>query len=318
MPEVDVTGINEISYPHMGTWEWHVAVYLFLGGLVAGMMIFSAWFRLRKYPNMGRAIAIVDLLSMPLLGFGLLLLWLDLARRWNAWRFYATFQASSPMSWGAWILLFAFLVLFIRILTHIAAPPSASPANLIGRIVRPFWRLGAAVGGWFSRLNLIWDAVTILLGVGLGAYTGFLLSTIPARPLWDSPMLPVLFLVSGLAAGLAVFVLLLPSGQGSKMAAMALVVGLVEVAAVAGYLLTLAVGTEATRRALDLLLNNYALAFWGGVVLLGLLVPLAIEFLEVRRRHLSPALVRAAPLLILIGGLILRFVVLYAGLESYI
>ena len=49
MPEVDVTGVNAITYPHMGSWEWHVALYLFLGGLVAGMMIFSGWLRLRKY-----------------------------------------------------------------------------------------------------------------------------------------------------------------------------------------------------------------------------------------------------------------------------
>ena len=44
----------------------------------------------------------------------------------------------------------------------------------------------------------------IVLGVGLGIYTGILLNTMVARPLWNSAILGPLFLVSGLSAGAAV------------------------------------------------------------------------------------------------------------------
>jgi hypothetical protein len=43
-----------------------------------------------------------------------------------------------------------------------------------------------------------------VLGVGLGIYTGILLNTMVARPLWNSAILGPLFLVSGLSAGAAV------------------------------------------------------------------------------------------------------------------
>jgi formate-dependent nitrite reductase membrane component NrfD len=44
----------------------------------------------------------------------------------------------------------------------------------------------------------------MVLGVALGIYTGILLNTMVARPLWNSAILGPLFLVSGLSAGAAV------------------------------------------------------------------------------------------------------------------
>jgi protein NrfD len=44
----------------------------------------------------------------------------------------------------------------------------------------------------------------LVLGVALGIYTGILLNTMVARPLWNSAILGPLFLVSGLSAGAAV------------------------------------------------------------------------------------------------------------------
>lgn len=316
MSEVDVTGVNAINYPYLGTWEWHVALYLFLGGLVAGLMIFSAWLRLRKYEGVYRGILMADLLSLPLLAGGLLLLWLDLARRWNAWRFYATFQVTSAMSWGAWILLFCMILLGLRLLTHVPTPAPATTA--LGRVVKPIWRMIAGLGRFIAKANPLWDILNILLGIGLGIYTGVLLSTIPARPLWDSLMLPVLFLVSGLASGVAAIFLVLPTQQVKRLARFAFGISVIELVAVGSYLASLALGSEATQRALELLMGKYALGFWGGVVLVGLIMPLIIEFVEMRGRHLSTALIRVAPILVLAGGLALRFVLLFAGLESFI
>lgn len=316
MPEVDVTGVNAITYPHMASWEWHVALYLFLGGLVAGLMIFSGWLRLRKYEGVSRGILVADLLSLPLLAGGLLLLWFDLARRWNAWRFYATFQPTSAMSWGAWILLFCMVLLGLRILTHVPQPTPAT--TRLGRMVKSIWRVTAWSGRLIAKANPVWDVLNIILGIGLGIYTGVLLSTIPARPLWDSLMLPVLFLVSGLASGCAVIFLVLPGEQVQRMAGFAFGISIIELVAVGGYLASLALGSEATQRALELLMDDYAQSFWGVVVLIGLILPLIIEFVEMRGRHMSAALIRVAPILVLVGGLALRFVLLFAGLESHI
>ncbi len=48
----------------------------------------------------------------------------------------------------------------------------------------------------------------LLLAVLLGAYTGFLLSALKTYPLLNNPVLPVLFLISGVSSGIASTILL--------------------------------------------------------------------------------------------------------------
>jgi len=43
----------------------------------------------------------------------------------------------------------------------------------------------------------------VILSLSLGAYTGFLLSALIGFPLLNNPVLPLLFLISGLSSGAA-------------------------------------------------------------------------------------------------------------------
>ena len=56
MSEVELTGTNPITYPELATWEWPVPAYLFIGGLVAGLMILTGVFRLRKMDRFATAL----------------------------------------------------------------------------------------------------------------------------------------------------------------------------------------------------------------------------------------------------------------------
>ena len=49
--------------------------------------------------------------------------------------------------------------------------------------------------------------VNVPLGIGVAVYTGILLGAMPSRPLWNSPILALLFLVSALSTGIAVIIL---------------------------------------------------------------------------------------------------------------
>lgn len=48
------------------------------------------------------------------------------------------------------------------------------------------------------------ETVMLVLAVLLGAYTGFLLSALKSYPFLNNPILPVLFLFSGISSGAAV------------------------------------------------------------------------------------------------------------------
>ena len=61
---------------------------------------------------------------------------------------------------------------------------------------------------WLARIERLLAPLLLLLAVLLGAYTGFLLSALKTYPLLNNPVLPVLFLISGVSSGIASTILL--------------------------------------------------------------------------------------------------------------
>ncbi len=313
MSEIDLTGVNPIDYPELATWEWPVAAYLFVGGLVGGLMILSSIWRLRKNETWARAIRIVDLWGLPLLVLGLLLLFLDLSYKLHAWRFYLAFQPTSAMSWGAWILLVAGLLLVLRAVLHVPATAWFASGRLPAWLRRPIEALRRVTA---PRTRLL-DMSSVVVGAALAFYTGVLLSTIPARPLWDSAILAPLFLVSGVAAAGAFACLFLSPEAHRKLTPVAMSLCVVELTLIAAFSATLISGTQATRDAFEILLSwPFGVVFWGVVVAAGLLVPFSIEAVELRRGSVPRPVGRAAPILKLVGSVGLRFVIVLAGLQT--
>ncbi len=104
--ESTTTRANPQIDPSLHTWGWEIVIYLFLGGMVAGILILTAALELSRGSRpKSRALAWMPMVALALLSVGMLTLWLDLAHRFWAWRFYATWRVTSPMSWGAWILV---------------------------------------------------------------------------------------------------------------------------------------------------------------------------------------------------------------------
>ena len=303
---VDVVGGNEHVYPHLAAWEWPIAAYLFIGGLAAGLMIFAGVLG-RRRDVFRRSIGFADRWTPLVLVAGLLLLWVDLANRWNVWRLYLTFRVSSAMSWGSWILAVAVIVSVVRFGLH-AFELERAP----DRLRRPL----AALRRWGERSGRVLDLVTIAVGVGVGLYTGVLLSSISARPLWDSSLLAPLFLVSGTAAGGALLLAAADADTRHALAPASIALGGVELALLAAYLFTTGARAGVADSALDTLSRGgYGLAFWGLVVAAGLVIPLSIEVFD-RIRPLASAWSRTASALTLTGSAALRAVILFGGLAS--
>jgi protein NrfD len=326
MPEVDVTGTNPLVYPEMATWEWHVGIYLFLGGLVAGLMILSGAIKLMRARGFDRSLLIADVAGLPLLAVGMLFLWIDLANRWNAWRFFTTFEVTSPMSWGSWILLLSMLVLFLRLLTRVPAPrpAAAQPARKgfgarLRSSFRGVWAWIAGLGQRLARGKYALDGVTLVLGIGLGFYTGILLSSISARPMWSSAVLAPLFLVSGLASAGAFLCLFIPEREHKSLVPFSVLLCGVELVLILAYAINQVTGTEAVQRAGGLIFGgDFTLPFWGLVVFMGLLLPMSAEGFELANRHLPAVLGKVPPVLKLAGSMALRLVIVYAGLRSFV
>jgi formate-dependent nitrite reductase membrane component NrfD len=308
MSELVSTRANPMIDPVFHIWGWEVPVYLFLGGMVAGMMIIAGYFLYRgRHSEATCSCLQLPIVSIILLSIGMLALFLDLEHKKYVWRMYATFQPGSPMSWGTWILLLVYPALIGNLLL-------GPPAWLL--------RFAPALAHWQAALRSrpavirMIAVANIALGVGLGTYTGILLSAFGARPLWNSAALGILFLVSGLSSA-AAFVHLVARNPWERETLAKADNGFLtlELIILALFLLGLVTSTRVHIASAHLLLSGpYAPAFWVFVVGMGIVLPLIVQSLAVthRIRH-TPV----APLFVIAGGLFLRFVIVYAGQASH-
>jgi len=294
--------------PALQIWGADVAVYLFLGGLVAGMMVILGYFLFKgRHKELRCSCALLPGLGIILLSAGMFALFLDLEHRWQFWRMYVTFKPASPMSWGSWILLLVYPSLLAALLLRLPEPAKKA---------LPFLRKAAE--GALEKPGLVRaiGIANMALGGMLGIYTGILLSTLGARPLWNSPMLGFLFLVSGLSTAAAFVHLIARDPYERQLLARADNGFLgIELFVLVLFVVGLLTSTEVHIQAAHLILSGpYAPAFLVLVVGLGIVIPLLIQSLAVSHRipH-TPA----APVMVIAGGFVLRLVIVYAGQASH-
>ncbi|HEY3381178.1 MAG TPA: NrfD/PsrC family molybdoenzyme membrane anchor subunit [Vicinamibacterales bacterium] len=307
MHEYTLARHNDLIDPLVHVWNWQIPSYLFLGGWVAGMMIIVGFFLLRgRHREETSVTGVLPAVSVALLSLGMLALFLDLEHKLYVWRLYTTFQGTSPMSWGAWILLAVYPALL--------AVFALRPPDVLRDLWPAFDRLSDRLAE--PRMVRVIAVTNIFLGVGLGIYTGILLSALGARPLWNSGILGVLFLVSGLSSA-AAFTHLVARDRGERelLATSDNVFLLVELGVIALFLIGLLSGSQAHAQAARLVLGGpFTGVFWVIVVGLGIVLPLIVQSLTTAGRLAHTAL---APLLVLAGGLALRVVIVNAGQFSH-
>ena len=290
--------------PYLNIWHWQIPIYLFLGGVAAGILFFAGVFTiLGKENKMSATVKKAPLLVPFLLIFGLFMLFLDLKHKLFFWQLYTTIRLESPMGWGAWVLM---------IITPISILWSASYV----REVFPNWDWKydflKTFEAWLIKYRL-WIAWPMAIyAVILGIYTGILLSAFNARPLWNTSILGPLFLVSGMSTAAAVIILLSKDHKERKIMGRIdiLLIG-IELFFIVHLLMGFLAGSEAQINAANLFLGGkFTAPFFTFVVLLGLIFPALLEIFELKG-YKVPIYIPA--ILVLLGGLIFRFLMVEAG-----
>ncbi len=290
--------------PSLEIWHWPISLYLFLGGLAAGILFFAAVVTLmgkdKEYPTAVKRAAIVAPIALTI---GLIALFYDLTHKIYFWRLYTTVRIESPMSWGAWVLLFITPLSMLWVFSYYSE-------------LFPKWKLKYDFLNKFEKFladNRKYMAMALIpLTVVLGVYTGILLSAFNARPLWNNAILGPLFLVSGLSTGAAMIILLSKTKKEKHFfGRIDLGLIIIELALITHMIMGFYAGPEVQMEAVHLLIGGeFTVAFFGFVVLLGLLIPAIMEFIELIGYKL-PSYIPA--ILVIIGGLIFRFVMVEAG-----
>jgi len=306
--ELIVSGrMNPSIDPQLNIWHWQIPLYLFLGGLAAGILFFAAYYTLRgKEKDYPVATKIAPFITPFILIIGLIALFWDLKHKMYFWQLYSTLRLESPMSWGAWTLMVITPVSFIW-----------CALNITELFHNWDWKYN-----WLKELEkffrkniqtLSW--IALFFSIILGVYTGILFSAFNARPLWNTSILGPLFLASGISAGAATIVLMSKSHfERMSLAKIDLMVIGIELFLIIHMFMGFLASTQVQIDAAQLFLGGeYTAPFWIFVVLIGMIIPAILEILELRKYHV-PAVI--APVLVLFGSLMLRFIIAYAGQTS--
>ncbi len=308
MHELTTTRMNPQIDPSLHIWGWEIPVYLFLGGLVAGIMIISGYFIFKgRYKHSYFSCFYLPHISLVLLSAGMFALFLDLEHKVYVWRLYTKFEITSPMSWGSWILLLVYPTLLATTLTRI--PPAFQNR------IKVFDKISGFINLHPRAVKNV-GVLSMIVGAILGMYTGVLLSALGARPLWNSSILWVLFLTSGLSSAAAFVHMITDDRHERELLAKADNGFLIfELFVFAQFIIGLLSSTQMHQNAAQLILTGqYAAVFWVFVIGLGIIIPLIIQLLAVNHKVQHTPI---APIMVIAGGLILRFVIVSAGQYSH-
>lgn len=275
-------------------WGWLVILELFFTPAGAGTFVFAL--------ILGSSLHMFIGVVLVLLGSFLLLA--DLTKPLNAWR-VITRPQTSWISRGA-VGIGVFLVLSIF---HIIA-------------------LSLLHGKWMSATGVPWTTGPVwlmILGVVAGfsalfvaVYPGFLLADMHSIPFWNTSLLPVLFLISGLFSGIGI-VYVIPYPWEVQIWAWrilkALSIGVYILGCLFVFVLTLMVSKEKRQEPLNhFSLDKLRIHFLGGIIGVGVVVPFVLLIL-LFRGWISGALLPLIGIAIVFGMLLLRYCLLRGGLH---
>ena len=299
--------------PH---WAWWIIFYFFVGGIAGTAFFLASLLHLssrrsdrlstdRPLVRLGYYVAFVGAIIS---GF---LLMVDLDRPERFWHMLIESNTGEPMlkpwvpmSVGSWGLMLFGLFAFLAALAALSEERADSRLLQSGP-VRFLRRRGPSA---------VIAVLGSIFGLFLAGYTGVLLA-VTNRPIWaDSTLLGLLLLVSGASTGAAALILLAIWRRAGHPASIDWLawfdrrVLILELLVLAVFLVSL--GSVA----------RVFIGWWGAVLLLGvvgigILVPLLLE-----RGHRVPTpreLVRSA-CLVLLGGFLLRVVVLLSSAEIHV
>ena len=323
----------------MGELSWGTPLffYLWVAGMAGGAYFAAFLVNLFGADENRSLLKLATYLGVPMVLLGVLALVIDLGeplRFWHlyigltpywwqvvpgsgagtvrAWPPYVIFYPLSPMSLGSWILVIWTLVAMALIVLWYAEGAAKSGQQRAGFL------------GWIVKvLRPLVPVICILRWIGfvfailIMTYTGVVLS-VSSKALWAATFLvPALFVTSATATGVSALIAAARLTRGQETApatarlskALAVLI-ILELVALGAFVAWLAIVGEAG----ILMSGALGLVFWVGVVALGLVAPLALHFRALKRAgEAKGAAVLVAPVLELLGGFLLRAVMVIGG-----
>lgn len=301
-------------------WSWPIAIYLFLASISSGSIIVALLVKWNRHERenssiwdaMIRSGAAIATMSIFL---GLIILVTDLGKPFSFYWLLVQYNFYSVMSCGVIFLLIYTPTVFVFMCLVFEQKIIKYRLNTLQFLIN-------GVKSFHSYAKMI-EYFLFLSALCVGAYTGFLLSSLYTIPMWNNPIIPILFLTSGISSGIAINILAgvlffksaLNEESIKYLLVMDLRVILTEIPLIGMLFIGMfyAGGDSALAAKEALSSGVWALVFWIGVVGIGLILPLitVINALKTHRYRVHYLIINS--IVVLVGVILLRCYIIYAG-----
>jgi tetrathionate reductase subunit C len=194
-----------VGTAHEAAWlPWAVQYFFLIALSVCAFVLTLPAFALRR--EEGLPLGRVALITAVTTGIAApVALLADLHQPARFWHFYAHTHDTSWMAWGAWIVpAYVGLLLLYAWAIH---RPAFHRLGVEDWRLAPLFRL-LALGGSGNGFTPLIAGLTLAAALGVATYTGVEVFVVKARPLWNTPILPLQFIATGFVGALGVILVL--------------------------------------------------------------------------------------------------------------
>ena len=285
-------------------WDLNHAVWFTLMGVGGGVFLAGRILNLTEGLGYLLGIPTVDVVSFVAIAVGGAILVVDLGRPLQFWRAFANVR-TSWISWGAWSDLVFLVVAGLLVLPALSLAGS-EPFSGLG------WDPHGNDGG-----GLALEVVAGVAAVVVMTYAGAVLARPRAIPYWNSPAVPLQFLLSSAAMSVALVMLIEVIAGEPVSAGQMVLLGVLTAALTVAVVVHLRTRSDAPGKVQSLqrlLRGRHRFVFVWVVCLAGTVLPAVLAFVGAGAEDARDALAVICCVLLVPGGFLLRLITLRVGI----
>jgi molybdopterin-containing oxidoreductase family membrane subunit len=184
---MSVTGLTD-----QVSWGIYIANFVFLVGVAAGAVtiVFPAY--VYNVESLKKVVVLGEILAITAVTLCIFFIMFHMGRIDRLWHMIPVIGIYnfpySLLTWDTLALTGYFLLNLFSALYYLYQKYTGEPVN--------------------ARFYFVWMLISIFWALSIHTVTAFLLSTMPARPMWHSSVLPIRFIATAFAAGPALMIIL--------------------------------------------------------------------------------------------------------------
>jgi len=236
----------------------------------------------------------------------------------SLWGMFISWLIIAVIKGGTHLIYLGKPLRFWRIITH---PQTSWLARgfIFVMLFVAFGAIQLMLSYWLpgSAAEIVFKALGGMTAFAVAVYTGIILKNVKGVPFWNSALLPILFVLYGILGGFGLSVIIAVNGGDVNLAAAEtgsrwLLIANALLIVVYLWLASMreSIGKQSVTEQIR---GQSAPVFWTGIVLLGIVIPLAIALASLIAGNISSIVLIAGVVCEIIGGLALRYCVLKAG-----